>query len=397
MTKAQELYKKWQDNKVSMGDSCAFYEACLQMNITTEQGLEIINADNIDKTEDVKDDNVALIKETPKVKQKPGTVVDVDLSDDIDYFAYEALSQSSIKQYVKSASEFWRLSYLNPEKESFKETDATIFGNLAHCLLLEPQNFSKQFHIGDWGTIKRDSVSYHKYIGANEELIAGRKVIKQSEFDKAEKMTNFLKKLDFVKNMLNGAIGELPIVWYHSETGDLMKTKIDCIFKNKDGEFIVVDYKTTGTLENDVKVTKNGYDTQFAVIRDAIKCKYGKAPIEYINIIQSTKENDHTNIRMSRVSLETIEITNTKVKQAMLEINERYNKVKAGADPEIAFMNALSITEPEEVHGNLTDLKYWKAFADWCEENKSADRAEFNKYYSEEQLNMYISTLYKQW
>src|ERR1700733_6786726 len=69
-----------------------------------------------------------------------------DLSSDDYHNDKNSLSRSSIKDFAKNAFYYWSM-HLNPNRPSRETTDAMIIGSALHTLVLEPQNFLKQYAI----------------------------------------------------------------------------------------------------------------------------------------------------------------------------------------------------------------------------------------------------------
>ena len=304
----------------------------------------------------------------------------IDLNNDTEYFALPALSQSSIKQYEKSPVDYWKISPFNECKEEFTPTDATIFGNLAHCILLEEHKFDEMFIIEQWSTKTRNSAGYESLRDKYDKAGDKRFLVKQTEVDRAKRMKKALLKSPFIKGLLNGLNAETPIVWLHEETQSLMKCKIDGLKKNASGEYIVFDYKTTGKFSEKMSVTKEGWAIQCAVIKQAVKAKFGKIPSKYIYVIQSSAENDHNKYMAIEISLDTVDTTEIEVNQYIREIGERHQLVQDGIDPDLAFCHSLSAYKPILKHGNYHHREYWQSFDNWVHETGSTDRAEFENH-----------------
>ena len=226
------------------------------------------------------------------------------LNNDSDYFAYKALSASQIKTYaISGAYDFWKTSVFNPDKRPDEETDALIFGKLAHCMLFEQDEVDKRFLIMDWGTKTRGTKKYEDAKSANPD----KTLITPAEYEKAGKMLACLRNHGLARQIIDGAYCERPFIWKDEETGLPCKAKIDALKQTPYG-LVLIDYKTSSSIDD---LLRNGqklqYPIQSAFYCDAVKNKYGVDPVEFVFIIQSNKEGEEDKICVANVEIETQE------------------------------------------------------------------------------------------
>ena len=158
-----------------------------------------------------------------------------NMNNDDEYFALPALSASQINQFNEGgcgAYRFWQSSPLNPNKKTNADKDASdalVFGKLAHCMLLEPEELEKRFVVFDWGTKSRDTAAYKKFI---KDFPDDRIVVSSVEWERAGKMIANLRGHKLAASIIAGAKTEMPIVWKDDQTGLLMKCKVDAIIRS---------------------------------------------------------------------------------------------------------------------------------------------------------------------
>ena len=222
------------------------------------------------------------------------------LNNDDAYFAYKALSASQIKAFDKSKYEFWKQSPFNPDKAPDKETDALIFGKLAHCILLEPEEFNKRFLVMDWGAKTRGT----KYDKAKFEN-PGKTIVSPEEYDKAVKMLANVRNHPLAREIIKGAMCEVPFTWMDELTGLPCKCKIDAL-KNTRSGLVVIDYKTSSDIPGLLRwAEKLQYPLQDAFYCEGVKAKYGQEPVEFVFIVQSNKENEEDVIAVVNVDYDS--------------------------------------------------------------------------------------------
>ncbi|MBR2578876.1 MAG: PD-(D/E)XK nuclease-like domain-containing protein [Clostridia bacterium] len=220
------------------------------------------------------------------------------INNDSAYFAHKALSASQIKTYATAgAYDFWKTSVFNPDKKPDEETDALIFGKLAHCMLFEQEEVENRFLIMDWGTKTRGTKKYEDAKSAYPD----KTLITPAEYEKAGNMLACLRGHRLAREILKDAYCEKPILWTDKETGLPMKCKIDAFKRTKYG-LVIIDYKTSSDIDGVLRrAEKFQYPLQDCTYCDAVKEKYGEDPIEFVFIIQSNKEGEEDKICVANV------------------------------------------------------------------------------------------------
>ena len=224
------------------------------------------------------------------------------LNNDDAYFAHKALSASQIKTYATGgAYDFWKTSVFNPDRVETPETDALIFGKLAHCMLFEPEEVEKRFLILDWGTKTRGTKKHEEAKAANPDKI----LVSPDEYQKAGKMLSALMDHRLAREIIKDAYCEVPFAWTDEQTGLPCKAKIDA-YKNTPYGLVLIDYKTSSDIDGLLKwCEKLQYPLQDAFYCEAAKARYGKEPIEFVFIIQSNKDGEEDKICVANVGVDS--------------------------------------------------------------------------------------------
>lgn len=254
------------------------------------------------------------------------------LNNDSDYFAYKALSASQIKTYATSgAYDFWKTSVFNPDKKPEEETDALIFGKLAHCMLFEPEELEKRFLILDWGTKTRGTKKYTDAKAENPNMT----IVSPAEYERAGTMLSCLRDHRLAREIIKGAYCEKPILWTDETTGLPMKCKIDA-FKRTPYGIVIIDYKTSSDIEGVLRrAEKFQYPLQDCTYCDAAKAKYGEEPVEFVFIIQSNKEGEEDKICVANVDVESKFYARDIYESTKREIDTRLKQWEETKDPTI--------------------------------------------------------------
>lgn len=193
-----------------------------------------------------------------------------------------------------SRSELWRMNE-SPEKfKWFKDhppaaTDALLFGQVIHKLLLEPGTFDEDFIVNPG--IKRNTKDGKEAWAKFQAEIDGRTVVDLEDYLLASAMVQKCEQDEEVMKLLNG-VHEKEFFWTDELTGEKCKCRVDCLTEI-DGEPVIVDYKTTSnadTFHFVRDIYKYGYHFQSAMYGEGVRInrKLSKLP-RFIFIAQEKK------------------------------------------------------------------------------------------------------------
>lgn len=243
---------------------------------------------------------------------------------DKEYFSYPGLSKSQIKQWEDgNPMKFWKNCVFNPNRVDEGVTDALVNGRLAHTLLLEPTKFAEEYTIipDQRGFSSRKTQAFQKAIEENK---TGKDLILQSEFDNWYHRIKTLISYDLVKSILKGIQIEKPIIW--EEDGLVLKAKLDGV-KNTPQGIVLIEYKTTSTIEKNVKgIDLGGYVFDVGMQSKAIRAIYGQDPKKMIFIIQSSKEDEENYIDIRSVEQQDIQTCKIFTDMTIEKIKARLKK-----------------------------------------------------------------------
>ena len=198
------------------------------------------------------------------------------------YHGGPGLSNSSIKEILKSPKHYWD-SYLNPNKPEREETPSQRFGNMVHTFLLEPDDFKKRYYV--MPKVNRGSKDYKEA----QNIAEGREIIWNEEEKELYQILKSVREHKFARLLLEeGRLIEKSIYFNDSTTGELLKSRPDCITKSG----LILDIKTIdgASTENCRRAIANyKYHMQAAIGVDAFEAAYGEKNNNFINIFIENK------------------------------------------------------------------------------------------------------------
>ena len=176
-----------------------------------------------------------------------------------------------------SRSELWRM-HDSPEKfKWFKDhpepaTPALLFGQVAHKMLLEPEDFDSEFVVAP-NVDRRTKAGKAQWEEFQAEA-ADKTVVSQDFYQTAAEMREAVMRVPSAANLLSGnGENERPFFWVDELTGVECKCRTDRIIFNEDGGVTIVDYKTSANAETGAfnsSIFKYGYNLQAAMYSEGV-------------------------------------------------------------------------------------------------------------------------------
>ena len=204
-----------------------------------------------------------------------------------------------------SRSELWKMSE-TPEKFRYAKdnpnepTDALIFGQLFHKLVLEPETFAEEFAVepnADGRTKEGKAIKAEFALASIDKT-----VVTSSQYAQAIEMRDAVLKNPKAIALLKGQ-HEVPYFWTDEETGEECKCRADCV-TDLTNSSIIIDLKSASDAAPDAfqrEAIKYGYHFQTAFYKsgmDKVRNKdhrfvfivVEKKPPYAVNIVEATPE-----------------------------------------------------------------------------------------------------------
>jgi exodeoxyribonuclease VIII len=182
-----------------------------------------------------------------------------------------------------SRSELWRLRE-SPEKFKWYQehpepaTPNLLFGQVAHKVILEPDDFENQFEVVP--TVDRRTKEGKRIWAEYDRKKLGKMPVSVEMYSKAQEMAKVLWNTPNVKQLLDGE-HEKPFFWIDEITGEKCKMRADS-HRILNGYPLCVDYKTAENAETEIfkrESLKYGYHVQTAMYLDGIAHNFMKTTL----------------------------------------------------------------------------------------------------------------------
>ena len=191
----------------------------------------------------------------------PGIYCDINIED---YHAGDGLSSSDMKLLSQSP-----LHYLTAKRnKTLNETDCVRLGTAAHCAILEPHRFRETYVKAPEGD-KRSKVVKDAWAAIEAD---GKLPLSAAEFETIQGMKDAVMAHPLAGHWLTGGIAEVSGYWNQHVRDDglnldgdiLCKCRPDYI-KELNGQYVIIDLKTTVSSKPDYFSRKAYWDYQYHI------------------------------------------------------------------------------------------------------------------------------------
>lgn len=244
-----------------------------------------------------------------------------------DYHGSWGYSRSSLMEFDISPYNYWA-KYLAPGAPSREiKTEATMFGNAFHTLILEPHKFTDEFYIAPARVLLKDVGreiydNYKNEIEKNEH----KKLISREDWQILCAMEDRLKNHQAIELIEKGRY-ENSFFWEDKDSKLILKARPDILHKN-----MIIDLKTCADASPKAfqsSMVKYGYHVQGAMIRDAVEIVEGRRIDTVINIC--IKTSYPYNIGIYIIDEDALNSAQEKYKQLCVDLR---NAIETGDFPD---------------------------------------------------------------
>lgn len=183
---------------------------------------------------------------------------------DIDaYHRGPGISKTGLDHIARSPAVFHAL-HLDPRRPPEKDRSGQLEGQLAHCAILEPDEFDKRYAVlpadaprrpteAQWNAKKPspESVAAMEWWKEWNATAAGRVIVSHEQRETALRQGESVRRLPDVAEALASGAPEQSAYWIDPETGVLCRCRPDWVHPAGDAGVILLDVKTCGDASPD--------------------------------------------------------------------------------------------------------------------------------------------------
>lgn len=208
---------------------------------------------------------------------KPGLYYDLSNSD---YHASQGISKSGLDLIAKSPLHYYARKLAENRPPETPQTESQLDGEIAHCAILEPTEFSKRFAVGP--DVSRATKVWKEFSESLPVCITG---IKQDQYYTAWAQSASINRLPDIARALANGHPEVSAYWTDEETGVLCKCRPDFVQDCGDAGVILIDVKTCGSAhpgEFARMIARHRYHVQAAYYSDGFQIASGRRVLGFI-------------------------------------------------------------------------------------------------------------------
>lgn len=204
--------------------------------------------------------------------------------------AYHALTDSVSKTWLDDINlSPWHCyaRHLDPKRPAPKEKQGQLEGNLAHCAILEPNEFNKRYVVGP--SVNRNTKIWKSFVDENP----GRIAIQVDQYDAAMRQAESVRSLPDVRDALDRGRPEVSAFWTDPETGVRCRCRPDWVHECDESGVIELDVKTYSSASaNEFRrqVARKRYDVQAAFYSEGYAAASDRIVLGFVFV---AVETDH--------------------------------------------------------------------------------------------------------
>lgn len=223
-----------------------------------------------------------------------GIVHGLDIAE---YHASSGISKTGLDRIARSPWHYWNLT-LNPERPPERERAGQLEGSLAHCAILEPDEFAARYAVipegaprrptaAQWGAKKPspESVEAMDWWRGWEAENGARTVITPQQYAAAIHQQTSVRALPDVRDALAEGWPEVSAYWTDPETGVQCRCRPDWVHPVGEDACVLLDVKTYSDASPDEfarQCARKAYHKQAAYYSDGYALASGKRVLAFI-------------------------------------------------------------------------------------------------------------------
>ena len=220
------------------------------------------------------------------------------------YHAMQPISKSQLDTLDLSPAIFFA-RHRDPNRPPAPQRAGQLEGNLAHCAVLEPEEFEKRYAIVPEGAPRRpteaqwnakkpseDSIAAMAWWREFNEKTSGKTIVTHDQYETAVRQAVSVRALPDIGEALANGKPEVSAFWTDEETGVECRCRPDFVNSVRDNAVLLLDVKTFSSASpNEFRrqVARKRYDVQAAFYSDGYEKASGMEVLGFIFLAVETE------------------------------------------------------------------------------------------------------------
>lgn len=169
--------------------------------------------------------------------------------------------------------------HLAPNRPPPKDRAGQLEGSLAHCAILEPEEFSKRYLVGP--DVSRATKAWKDF----EAQAGAMQCIKPDQYEVAQRQAESVRRLPEVAEALQTGKAEVSAYWIDPETGVLCRCRPDWTYRPNETGVILLDVKTCSDASPEDfarQIARKRYHVQDAFYSDGYSLASGLEVLAFV-------------------------------------------------------------------------------------------------------------------
>lgn len=202
-----------------------------------------------------------------------------------EYHAMAPISKSGL-DLVDLSPAIFHARVLDPNRPPRGAKAGQLEGNLAHCAVLEPEEFEKRYIVGK--ALNRNTKEWKEFVAAHPDKVA----IQPDQHEAAIRQAVSMRALPEVGAAFDEGKPEVSAFWRDAETGVNCRCRPDWVHPVGEESVILLDVKTYSVAsanEFNKQVARKRYDVQAAFYSDGYAAASGLKVLGFVFVAVETE------------------------------------------------------------------------------------------------------------